>query len=370
MLPQLPVLLLSFGFSVAQEATIFDSRIVGGTEARAGQFPFFASISAIAEASMETYVPCGGSLISPTLVLTSAQCCRCNQVDSMFEIYLNAYHFNQTKAVVDSCTESFISTQRECHIDFDFSSQFPRNDFCLITLPRASVYTPAIVYNSNTIRLSSHPDAEKKTAVFTGVGDTNGAEDFPSTLQKVVLSVANAANCSSLWATKGRVVNSSDFICADASGPKSSCSGDVGGPLFTKMTNGNFLLLGVSFLGSTSCNDQNLPLLFSRVNTAAFKDWSQKLTKPKTTEPTRQPSLSRTMRPSKAPTLVPSRKPSKMPTIPGGKVPTGRPTKLPTETPTPRPTKSPVSKSPTKIPTTRPTRAPTFGAYCISKQFP
>ena len=65
-------LFASAGAAYLKPAPAFaQDRVVGGAPASAGQFPFYAYVQVTKDAGA---VACGGSVISPTYVLTAAHC--------------------------------------------------------------------------------------------------------------------------------------------------------------------------------------------------------------------------------------------------------------------------------------------------------
>lgn len=57
----------------------FASRIIGGTFAEVGEFPFFASLGYVEPKKKKLYFQCGGALISERFVLTAAHCVKINE---------------------------------------------------------------------------------------------------------------------------------------------------------------------------------------------------------------------------------------------------------------------------------------------------
>lgn len=60
--------------AVSAAAVAIDKRIIGGEEAKDGDFPFIVSIGSSAE-GLSSHI-CGGALLDNTTVLTAARCLR------------------------------------------------------------------------------------------------------------------------------------------------------------------------------------------------------------------------------------------------------------------------------------------------------
>lgn len=345
----------------------FGPRIIGGERAIYGQFPFYAHIRVDYGTGVGL---CGGSLISPYIVLTAAHCCLCASSDTEFQISLNSYSQSASSnfsVAVDQCTEQFTTTHKQCHPDYADDDMNMANDFCFLTLPTPSAYSPISVYDSTKLKLNPRPDKENTDVSVIGFGSTSPFGPGSGTLQKVVVPIANTATCLESWGSYLMVPDV--MICSNTTMGRDTCHRDSGSPMFTKLSNGNFLLIGIASFGAHDCNEP-FPSVFARVDSVAFRKWASPMTKPTRVAPTIKPPTSKPTRlPTLAPTVRSTRAPStKNPTNPPGtpKSPTARPTKAPTTRPTQRPSRSPVAKI---QPSQRPSQ-PTFQPTCVVNQYP
>lgn len=340
-------MLLAVFLSIVQ-ASSFEPRVANGQNAIRGQFPFIAHIQVFAPQGALT---CTGSLIGPSTVLTNGDCCGCRDGSYSFIVTLNAYEAQDGSfAVQDSCTESFSLSSGECDPSFSFTFDTNyQNDFCILRLPRPSIYTPITLYDSNVMKMSPRADAVGKKVVLAGFGKkTVDTPDTPyaNKLQKTQFSVFNTDACVARWEPELGLLNKSKIVCGDVSNRKGGCSGDGGAPLFTKIS-GRFLQVGVLSFGKDNCDTNRvIPGVYGKVDEEAFKTWiSPILLADQTPQPTKRPSNSPTLRPTKSPPTSPTvRRP-----------PTAR-------SPT---TRKPTTARPTRFPT-----APTIRTECISTQFP
>ncbi len=176
-------------------------KIVGGTEAEKGEFPFIVSLQ-----DRHGHF-CGGSLIKKDWVLTAAHCVQ----EGVKTAVVGLHNQRQSKN-----TEKFSVDKVIPHPDFD---KKPMDyDFALVHLAGESKHPPVTL---NRSELSG-----SISLVTSGWGDTG--EGFPKILRKVTLPLVPAKTCSTAY--PGRITDR--MLCAGfAEGGKDSCQGDSGGPL-------------------------------------------------------------------------------------------------------------------------------------------
>lgn len=328
-------------FSIVLALDSFNQHLSSGRNVVRGQFPFIAHIRSLTPTGPDF---CPGSLIGPSTVLTTSQCCACGGGSQNYTVTLNAYRqaIDTYEAVQDDCTETYSVFTSECDPSAILLSTSFQNDFCILRLPRQSSYTPVTLYDSDVIRMSRPADSARKPVVILGFGARRESGPVSDTLQKIQVPILDVGQCLERWKSKGLFLNKSKVFCGDVKNKKDACGKDAGASVFTKLS-GKFLQLGIVTAGDDSCETNTFfPGLYSKIDEKDFKRWIS-------------PILAAD-KPTKRPTLQPTSKPSKAPTV--------RPSKI-----------SPTARSATakKLTTSRPMRtlkSPTFKATCINKQFP
>nr|AGM32844.1 trypsin-like serine protease [Coptotermes formosanus] len=207
-----------------------------------GQFPW--QVALIVENSWS----CGGSLISSQWVLTAALC-----AGSSYEIVLgaNRYDGSESGSLVVTSTTTIL------HPDYDGNLN---NDIALIQLPSAISFTDYI----KPIRLRYvASDLAGEVARVSGWGKTSeDSSGISPTLQYVDLTVITNTECADVF---GSFITPSK-LCTATTGGQSTCSGDGGGPLVYKESDGVYTQVGiVSFTATAGC-EQGYPAGFTRVN--------------------------------------------------------------------------------------------------------
>merc|ERR1712168_1164501 len=163
-------------------------RIVGGTEAYAGEFPHQI---ALLRGGVGGSLMCGGSLVKDNMVVTAGHCCD-GQSASRLGVRVGNHHLYQD----DPDQEDIAVAKVMLHEQYD--SWTITNDICLLELESSADFSSSVI---DKIMLPS--DGEEYTAGTT---------------------------CTvSGWGTTSEIADS--MICAglDAGG-KDSCQGDSGGP--------------------------------------------------------------------------------------------------------------------------------------------
>lgn len=235
-----------------------DSRIVGGQSANNGEFDYSVSMQ-----DNQGHF-CGGSLISPTMVLTAAHC-----LGGSYDCVVG-----RTTNINGNGGQSIPMKKEIRHPKYN--SQKTDNDFAILVLSKAVDMSDNNVGLVNLNKSSNYPSV-KSSVTVVGWGETKAqTRGLSNNLLKVEVSVISNQECGQ---SSGSVGGYSDnyfnqitdnMMCANVSGGgKDACQGDSGGPCVVK-TNGQHTQVGVVSWG-IGCATKAFPGVYSRVSEAF--DW-------------------------------------------------------------------------------------------------
>ncbi|XP_065349316.1 transmembrane protease serine 11A-like isoform X1 [Cloeon dipterum] len=211
------------------------SQIIGGVAASLGQFPWQANIIING-----AYI-CGGSLITPTFVLTAAHC---TSPGSTFQVTLGTIKMSQDNP--PSPAVRLTTSVKFTHESFNPNNL--NNDIGLLKLPSS---VPLSTY-VNVIKLPPATDGEVTyaglTATVSGFGKTSDSSAASSTMQYVNLTVISNLDCAKFYGTD---IIKSSTLCTQVP-KKSTCQGDSGGPLVIPDGSNSYKQIGVVSFGSAS----------------------------------------------------------------------------------------------------------------------
>jgi len=317
----------------------FQSRIVGGVNARYGEFPFMASWYY----RSATFPSCGGSLIAPNLVLTAAHC---GAIDGSVGIGCSIAY--------GPCMGGRSSVKSKIPHPF-YVNGGVNHDYMVLELDSA-VDTNII----QPIELNFDTTVPQTNTMLTVIGFGSNYEGGNTSfrLKKVDVPTTSTRTCRNQY---GYGISPDIHLCAGYQrGGKDSCQGDSGGPLFLSTEDGGFTQMGVVSFGA-GCARPNSSGVYARISGAT--DWLQSVICTKssatnlpeycnndnnnggnpTVATTPRPNTPRTASPTINPTFAPMMDPTFAPVNP-----TSSPTVNPTYSPTVTPTISPID--PTSAP--------------------
>jgi len=241
-------------------------RIVDGTAASAGEYPFYSAILTTALFGLSESLVCGGTLISPSLVLSAGHCIEDARVD---KIRVGAY---RQAGSSDNGGQRYSDHDIEGYARHPlYSSSTLDNDVILFKL-RTPVRDPYLLRNIVKLNIDDGSgrveleDGDSLTAAGLGFFDDDfGRDRLPSTLQEVDLKYLSTWRCRGA----GWPLLRSSMMCAVDPNPndfttEDSCQGDSGGPLLR-----DGVQVGIVSYGK-GCGERT-PGVYSRVSYAA--DW-------------------------------------------------------------------------------------------------
>ena len=248
-----------YASGVTSDAEIV-ARVIDGSRAQPGEFPFYTAVMDEQFGVVNTLV-CGGTLIAERVVLSAAHCTDTGAID---KVKVGAYGApgvgNQGEPFHVSKVIRKINHPRYDPNTLEF-------DVALYLLERPVTNKELLnrmmkLDFDDTISLR---DGEQMTTVGLGYLDNNGR--LPAYLQRVDLKYIANWRCRA----KGWPYISSDMMCAtDPNGNsdgknQDSCSGDSGGPLLV-LRNGEYKQVGIVSYGNSIGCGGSTPGVYSRVS--------------------------------------------------------------------------------------------------------
>ncbi|XP_071054049.1 chymotrypsin-1-like [Onthophagus taurus] len=225
------------------------SRIVNGTDADVGEFPYIVSLR-----SRSNNHNCGASILSKNFVLTAAHCVQGHTPSTLSIQY----------GVVEISADTTNSIQVESLVYHDNYAPADgyRNDIAVLKL---SSDLPL----SDTVKQITLPKLEQNfegwsSAILVGWGLPQTGGSVMTHLQKVEILLFPQEQCKAAHGTK---VDDINHVCAGLpEGGKGQCNGDSGGPLTV-----DGVQVGIVSWSVKPCTIAGYPGVFTRV--AHHIDW-------------------------------------------------------------------------------------------------
>ncbi|XP_045499628.1 brachyurin-like [Colias croceus] len=233
------------------------NQVVGGRATDISHVPYQAGL-VIKVLRLLTSI-CGGSLITPTRVVTAAHCIYDGNTRAQdITVVLGSSHIFSGGERMDS-DGSVIHT--------DWNPNTTENDIAIVFISPVN-FTDVI----EPIRLPSQHELNENfigwTALASGFGLTKSGGTIPRNqyLNSVHLKIISNEQCQAVYGDIVRATN----ICTDGSDGRGTCNGDSGGPL-TVDNKGKRILIGITSFGASAGCDKGFPAAYTRVT--SYVSW-------------------------------------------------------------------------------------------------
>ena len=207
----------------ARETVQFTPKIMGGTEAKTGDWPWIVAILRAAESDTYRAQYCSGVLIDSTWVLTAAHCVSGFSAADI-ELAVGAYDLS-------SFSGPRIAAKRLI-VHPDYNTSQINNDIALIELTQASSQSTISLFSGQSNdNIPADLTGVILTALGWGMADSGSNWYYPEKLRQVDLPVVSNSYCNTIYST----TLGAGQLCAGYYEGKDVCNGDSGGPVVTRV---------------------------------------------------------------------------------------------------------------------------------------
>nr|XP_055153423.1 transmembrane protease serine 11D [Symphalangus syndactylus] len=236
--------------------TLSEQRIIGGTEAEEGSWPWQVSLR------LNNAHHCGGSLISNMWIITAAHCFRSN---SNPREWIATFGISTTLPKLRMRVRSIL-------IHNNYKSATHENDIALVRLENSVIFTKDI--HSVCLPAATQNIPPGSTAYVTGWGAQEYAGHTVPELRQGQVRIISNDVCNAPYSYNGAIL--SGMLCAGVpQGGVDACQGDSGGPLVQEDSRRLWFLVGIVSWGD-QCGLPDKPGVYTRVT--AYLDWIRQQT--------------------------------------------------------------------------------------------
>jgi trypsin len=253
---------------VGAPMAIGQTRIVGGTEADAGEYPAQGALFINNDSDPAFDGLCGGTLVGSRYFLTAAHCVDAGSgaplAADRFRVVLGTNSIGGGIPVIPAANQYTVATV----LENAFDPITYANDTAMLKLTTAAPYEPLRVIDTN----EAAKWAPGIPARIIGWGTTaqGGSGPLSPQLLEADVPIISDVECATDYPLTPFYFDVNTMVCA-YDGIHDTCQGDSGGPLMVA-DGARFVLVGITSWGD-GCADEDKPGVYTRLGAQAINAW-------------------------------------------------------------------------------------------------